>query len=103
MISEKLKALRIGRGYTQQQLADKLNINRTTISNYESGNRTPRLNELIAIAEAFGVSVDFFGVVAKDEAFELVQRAKAVFESPEIDKPTKEEIYKELMKMYLSL
>lgn len=103
MISEKIKALRVGRGYTQQQLADKLNVNRTTISNYESGNRTPRLNELIAIADAFGVSVDFFGVVAKDEAFELVQRAKAVFESPDIDKAKKEEIYKELMKMYLSL
>lgn len=103
MIGEKIKALRLARGLTQQQFADKLEINRSTISNYELGNREPRLAELNAIADAFGVSTDFFGVVAKDEAFELVQRAKEVFESPDIDKPKKEEIYKELMKMYLSL
>lgn len=103
MLGGKIKALRLGRGLTQQQLADKLNINRSTISNYENGNREPRLNELAAIAEALGVSTDMFGIVAKDEIFELTQRAKAVFENPDIDKPTKEEIYKELMRMYLSL
>jgi transcriptional regulator with XRE-family HTH domain len=103
MLGGKIKALRLGRGLTQQQLADKLNINRSTISNYENGNREPRLNELAAIAEALGVSTDMFGIVAKDEIFELTQRAKAVFENPEIDKTTKEEIYKELMRMYLSL
>lgn len=103
MIGGKIKALRLGRGLTQQQLADKLNINRSTISNYENGNREPRLNELTAIAEALGVSTDIFGIVAKDEAFELMQRAKAIFENPAIEKSKKEEIYKELMRLYLSL
>lgn len=103
MIGEKIKSLRIARGLTQQQLAEKLNINRSTISNYENGNREPRLAELSAISSILGVSTEFFGVVATDEAFELVQRAKAVFESPEVSKIKKEEIYRELMKMYLSL
>ena len=103
MVGGKIKALRLGRGLTQQQLADKLNINRSTISNYENGNREPRLNELAAIASALGVSTDIFGVIAKDEAFELTQRAKAIFENPAIDKATKEEVYKQVMKLYLSL
>ena len=103
MVGGKIKALRLGRGLTQQQLADKLNINRSTISNYENGNREPRLNELAAIAEVLGVSTDIFGIVAKDEAFELMQRAKAVFENPAIERAKKEAIYKELMRLYLSL
>ena len=74
MIGEKIKALRLARGLTQQQFADKLAINRSTISNYELGNREPRLAQLNAIANAFGVSTDFFGVVAKDEV-----RAKAAW------------------------
>lgn len=103
MISEKIKSLRLARGLTQQQLADKLNINRTTISNYENGNREPRLNELTAIADALGVSIDFFGAVAKDEVFELLQRAREVFENPTVEKEKKDELYKELMRLYLSI
>ena len=43
------------------------------------------------------------GISAKDEAFDLLARAKEVFESPDVDKKTKEQLYREFMKLYLSM
>jgi transcriptional regulator with XRE-family HTH domain len=103
MIGLKIRQLRKNKRMTQQELADKLEVTRSTISNYEIGRRTPHLKDLQRIAVMFGVSIDYFGVTTQNEAFELLTRAKEVFESDEIAGETKEEIYHELMKLYLNL
>jgi transcriptional regulator with XRE-family HTH domain len=36
------KAIRLGVGVTQQQLADELGVDRVTVARWESGKRTPR-------------------------------------------------------------
>lgn len=100
-IGHKLKTLRKGRKYTQQELAEKMNVTRCTISNYEVGRRSPHLSELKRFAEFFGVDLSFFGVASKDEIFDLMSRAKEVFENDSIPKEKKDDIYKELMKLYL--
>jgi transcriptional regulator with XRE-family HTH domain len=41
ILGKKLKELRIKKGFTQQQLADALKINKSTISMYEKGHRLP--------------------------------------------------------------
>lgn len=102
-ISTKLKILRKGRKLTQEQLAERLGVNRATISNYEIGRRLPNLNDLKRFAEFYGVGLDYFGVVSKDEMFDLLSRARDVFESDAISKEQKEEIYKEIMKLYLNM
>lgn len=102
-IATKIKNLRKGRKLTQQELADKIGLNRCTIGNYETGRRTPHLSELTLIADFFGVGLDYFGVATKDEVFDLLSRAKEVFESDKIKKEEKEQLYKELMKLYLSI
>lgn len=102
-IGKKLKSLRKGRGLTQQQLAEKMDISRATISNYEVGRRSPHLSELRRFADFYGVSLDFFGVATTDEVFELLSRAKEVFENPNVPKEKKEGIYKEFMRLYLEL
>ena len=102
-IGAKIKTLRKGRKLTQQELADRLGITRATVSNYEVGRRSPHISELKRIADYFGVGVDFFGVVPADEAFDLLSRARDVFNNPAVPKEKKEEIYKELMKLYLSI
>lgn len=102
-IGAKLKILRKGRKLTQEQLAEKLGVNRATISNYEIGRRLPNLNDLKRFAEFYGVGLDYFGVVSKDEMFDLLSRARDVFESDAISKEQKEEIYKEIMKLYLNM
>ncbi len=102
-ISKKLKILRKGRKLTQEQLAEKLGVNRATISNYEIGRRLPNLNDLKRFAEFYGVGLDYFGVVSKDEMFDLLSRARDVFESDAISKEQKEDIYREIMKLYLNM
>lgn len=102
-IASKLKILRKGRKLTQEQLAEKLGLNRATISNYEIGRRLPNLNDLKRFAEFYGVGLDYFGVVSKDEMFDLLSRARDVFESDAISKEQKEEIYREIMKLYLNM
>lgn len=44
---------------TQQAVAARLNIHRTTYTKYESGAAAPDQQGLVALGELFGVSVDF--------------------------------------------
>ena len=102
-IGNKLQTLRKGRKLSQQELADKMEVSRATISNYEVGRRTPHLSELKRFAEFYGVGLDYFGATSTDEIFELLSRAKDVFESDTIPKEKKEDLYLSLMQLYLSM
>ena len=102
-INNKLRALRKSRKITQYEVAAWLKISRATVSNYEIGRRTPSLKDLIKFAEFYDVSLDYFGVTTKDEVFELLNRAKLIFESDDISHAQKEMIYKELMRFYLKI
>lgn len=102
-IGNKLKTLRRGRKLTQQELAERMRLSRATISNYEVGRRSPHLSELRRFASFYGVSLDFFGIEARDESFELLARAKSVLCNTDIPKDERERVYKEIMKMYLEM
>lgn len=102
-IGRKLKTLRKGKKMTQQDVASHLGMVRATISNYEVGRRTPHLSDLKRFAELYGVTLDYFGVSTSDEVFELISRAREVFDNQEIATETKEELYKEFMRLYLNL
>ncbi|MBR4515009.1 MAG: response regulator [Lachnospiraceae bacterium] len=52
-----LKTLRTERNISQQQLADKLYVNRSSIANWESGRRTPDLVVIARIARILNVDV----------------------------------------------
>lgn len=56
--SENFKAARKSSGLSQQQLADMLGMNRSSISKYENGIGLPLANTLQRICEIFGVSID---------------------------------------------
>lgn len=58
MFSENLKSLREKKQMTQQQLADKLEISRSTIGMYENGSREPDFETLELIADFFNVNMD---------------------------------------------
>lgn len=102
-IGQKLKTLRKGRKLTQQQAADRLELTRATISNYEVGRRQPHISELKRIADFYGVGLDYFGVVPTDEVFDLLSRAREVFQSASVPQEKKDEVYKELMRLYLEI
>lgn len=102
-IGRKLRTLRKGKKLTQQDVADRLGLVRATVSNYEVGKRTPHLSLLKKFAEFYGVTLDYFGVSTNDEIFELISRAREVFNNEEISAKTKEDLYKEFMRLYLNL
>ncbi len=102
-IGKKIKILRKMRGLTQQDLADKLGCKRATISNYEIGRRSPRnIKELESIATALGVNLEYFGF-GGSEVYDLVGRAKMLFENEDISAEEKAQAYKEIMKLYLKI
>lgn len=53
--AESLKSLRNAKGLSQQQLAAKLFVDRSTIARWESGDRMPDLSILPRVAECLGV------------------------------------------------
>ena len=55
----KLKTLRKEHGYTQEQIADILNLTRSSIANYENGINEPSISILVAIADLYKVSLDW--------------------------------------------
>lgn len=54
----KLIEVRVKRGYTQEQIANKLNIARTTYTGYEIGNVTPSLEVALNIKKILNYEND---------------------------------------------
>lgn len=59
MFSEKLKSLRKEKSLSQEQVAEKLNVSRQTISKYETGDATPDIKKLDEMVKLFNVSYDY--------------------------------------------
>ena len=68
VFAEMLRARRSECGYSQQQLADKVFVNRSTIAKWESGTRLPDLNMIHRLADALGTDVNaLLSAVSKSE------------------------------------
>ena len=69
-VSEKIKELRSKRGWSQEQMAEKLNVSRQAVTKWETGAGAPDIENLAAIAQLFGVSTDvlIFGENAAGES-----------------------------------
>jgi len=57
-IGEKLKNSRLNTGMTQEQIAEKINVSRQTISNWENGKSLPDVISLIEISDLYQISLD---------------------------------------------
>lgn len=56
--SEQIKKIRTDNKLTQEQLAQKLNISRQTISSWENNRNLPDLEMVVTVAKLFGLSLD---------------------------------------------
>ena len=65
----RIRELRKKRGITQLKMAMDLEVNQNSISRYENGERQPDINELIRIADYFGVSIDYLVGRTDDTTF----------------------------------
>lgn len=56
--SSRLYELRKTKGLSQEELANKLNVSRQTVSKWELGDSTPDMEKLTAISDLFEISLD---------------------------------------------
>lgn len=63
-LAKRLKELR-GRKFTQKELAEKINVSKDCIYNWEKGRSEPSIDDLIRLANVLCVTIDY--LVGKDE------------------------------------
>lgn len=59
MIGERIQYLREEKKLTQKELADKLNISKSSLASYEQNARKPNADMIIEFAKFFNVSSDY--------------------------------------------
>lgn len=57
--SEKILSLRKSRAFTQEQLAEELNVSRQSVSKWESGQAIPELETIVELSRIFDVTTDY--------------------------------------------
>ena len=75
-----LKQIRIEKGLTQEEVAEKIGLTRQAISGYESGKRQPSIDMLTKLAEVYEISIEsiFYGQKDKIKQHRIKQVAFAV-------------------------
>ncbi len=68
ILAEKIMQLRKKNGWSQEELAEQLNVSRQSVSKWESAQSIPDLNKILAMSELFGVSTDY---LLKDNVEEM--------------------------------
>ena len=59
ILADKIIQLRKKQGWSQEELAERLDVSRQSVSKWEGAQSTPDLNKILAMAELFGVSTDY--------------------------------------------
>lgn len=75
ILADKIMEERKRNGWSQEQLAEQLDVSRQSISKWESAQSVPDLNRIIQMADIFGVSTDY---LLKDDYKEKVVTADSV-------------------------
>lgn len=69
--AENLKNLRLGKGLTQTQLAQRLWLNKSIISAYENETRVPSLEALIKLSNEFNVSMEYLLGIEREKTIDV--------------------------------
>lgn len=75
--NNKLYELRKQKGFSQEELANRLNVSRQTVSKWEVGDSTPDMEKLVAISDLFGISLDELVLDKAPEPAPAPQTAKS--------------------------
>ena len=59
MLGQRIQELRSGCGWSQVEVAKRLQVAKQTVSNWENENIQPSIDMLVRLAQLFGVSTDY--------------------------------------------
>ena len=80
LLSDRIKELRLKKGYNMRQMATALNLPYTTYVNYEKGEREPNSETIVLMSKYFGVTSDY--ILGRDDT---TTQKKSVSDSSEAD------------------
>ena len=83
MFAKRIKELRNKRHLTQSEMADKIDVARTTYAMYEQGNREPDFETLTRLSDFFEVSIDYLLGRVTTDSNELLKIAHNLDENQE--------------------
>ncbi|MGM0396433.1 MAG: helix-turn-helix domain-containing protein [Bacillota bacterium] len=63
---ERLQILRKEKGFSQEKIAEELNVSRQSVSKWERGESSPEMEKVVALSNILGTSTDFL-LKGKDE------------------------------------
>lgn len=81
ILADKIMNLRKKCGWSQEELAEQLNVSRQSVSKWESGASIPDLERIISMSKLFGVSTDY--LIKDEEENEIPNVSVDVYEAPE--------------------
>ena len=94
IFADKLILLRKRAGWSQEELADQMNVTRQSVSKWEGAQSIPDLEKMLRLSELFGVSTDY---LLKDE----LEEAESI--APSDDMPSLRRISLEEANAFLSV
>ena len=98
---ELIKHLRRLRNVSQEELAERLEVTRGTVSNWEIGRRTPDFLMLVKICDIFNVSLDLFVLHNPAQtAREVCAQVDAFLADKEIKQAEKEKLCASLCTLF---
>lgn len=87
IFADKLILLRKKAGWSQEELAEQMNVTRQSVSKWEGAQSVPDLDKMISLSELFGVSTDY---LLKDE-IEEAEHIKLSNDMPSLKRVSMEE------------
>ncbi|WP_304068650.1 helix-turn-helix domain-containing protein [Megamonas hypermegale] len=104
LIGKQLRELRLGRGWRQVEVAERVGLSRSAISNLEAGKRSLTLSTLQRFCDIYQIDISYFGIQSSsfDEAVDLVARLESIFRSEFVAEERKDSLYRDIMRLYLA-
>ena len=84
-IGKRIQNRRKQQGYTQEQLADMMNVSIQMVSNLERGNKAIRIDNLINLSTILKISTDYI-LTGKETAGDIGSLTKRIAQLPEKDR-----------------
>ena len=85
-LADKLFELRKEKGWSQEKLAEQINVSRQSISKWESGQALPELEKIVELSKIFQVTTDYL----------LLEESDRPERKPILSEDEKDHYYKEV-------
>ena len=106
--SQLLKSIRMEKGFSQKEIAEKLGVSQPSYAQYENGKRNPKAETIKKIADALGVSIEEINPDLGNLSMEIVKKEiarqmKEIIDSTDLSVTEKQQKITELENIHLSI